>query len=349
MKYLFAGALGLAVLSWVFSGVPWALYLGNWLYFLSLTQGLFAVLLLLWLLGMEGLDALLVPAGVLTLSFAPVALLFLLGLWGGQDRLFHWSGDEGHSLWLSGPFLFGRNLAALLLFYSVAARIVLNFLKNRKKHPALLITLLLLFLLNQCLVSWDFGMTLSPHWHNTLFAPYFGFGGLYAGLALLMFMLAASKESACQLPVWEPLRKLLLTFALVWVYLWGAQFVPTWYANLPEETGPLYRGLSGEYAFFSVLMVFLLFVIPFVVLLFGGGRKGTMKPVLGMILAGSWIERYLVVVPPVRQLNSAAAPSAWVSGLTTMGFFAVVLFFALLSVDWLKRQSSTTARPSPAN
>ncbi len=347
-KYVFAGTLGIVVLSWFFVGIPWDVYVANWVFYLSLSQGVLALLALLWLLGANGVSILFVPSAIFTLSFAPLAFFALFGLWGGQKSLFYWNEGAGHSLWQSFPLLFGRNLVSLLLYYGMAFRLLLSYLREQKKNTRSLVFLVIFFLLNQTIVSWDFGMMLFPDWHHTLFALYFVFGGLYAGLAVLMLILSFSKRAVDYPGLWQVLSKLLLTFSLIWIYLWGAQFLPTWYANIPEETRPLYLHVSGKYSLLAMLMVSFLFVVPFFVSLSKIRKTGLLKMVLILLLAGSWLERFLIVFPPIREFNNHLLPLSWVTGLTTLGFFAAFYLLFSFYTQRLKKLSSDMPHPHPA-
>ncbi len=327
------------LISWFFTGVPWDFYLVNYIYLLGITQGLFAMIILLWLLGGDWPMTILVPAGVLTLSFSPLAILALIGLLGGQDALFYWR-SESHSLWLNTPFFFARNLLCLVLFYGLVCRTIARYMKDRKKNVPLLLILLLLFVVNQTIVSWDLGMYLSPNWHNTLFAPYFWFGDLYAGLALMMLILFAVKSKVIDTVTWLSFRKLLLVFSSVWAYLWVSQFIIIWYANVPEETGPFYMRYFGEYSGLTILMFGFLFLLPFASILLGLRKEVGLRTILVLILIGNWIERYLMVVPPVRRLNGSSILLPWVPGLTSIGFFAAFLLFFSLCYGLMAKQSS---------
>ncbi len=327
---LFAGVVVMLV-SWFFMGIPWGVYSANFITFLGITQGCLAILVLLWLLGAEWLSSYLVPVSVITLSFAPMAILFFLGLTGGQEVLFYWSRTESHSPWFSSPVFVARNLVSMLLFYGAVIYVVSSYLKDKTKHVYPLCFLLVFFVLNQTIVSWDFGMHLYPDGHNTLFAPYYWFGGLYAGLAILMLVLLTTEKKIIKTPKWISFRKLLFSFSLIWAYLWWSQFITTWYANLPEETTPFYMRFSGEFALASGLMFLCLFVIPFATIIMDRRNKLSLKPLLILILLGNWLDRYLMVIPPVRHLNEGVAhfpqQASW---LTTVGFLAG--FFLLLSL-----------------
>jgi len=324
----------LGIVATLFLGWPWASITANFVYLMGVTQGLFALVILLWLLGVNWVETYVVPAGMIALSFAPMAFFVLLSLLSGEEEIFHWSRSPDHSTWFSSSAFFTRNLGTLIAFYAVVFYITKKHLQDQSRQPQRLVLLIILFVINQSVIALDFGMNLSPGWHNTLFAPYYWFGGLYAGLAILMSMVLVAKESTQTSQSANNMRRLLLAFSSIWAYLWWSQYLPIWYANLPEETEAFYSRFSGEFSVLSGLMFLFLFFIPFAVTLLSKGKGESLKPVLIIILLGSWIERYLIVVPPIRHLNadSATIPQhfTWLDGLTTVSFFAC--FLLLLTI-----------------
>ncbi len=322
------------IASALFFGWPWASITANFVYLMGVTQGLFAIVVLLWLLGVKWVETYLVSAGIITLSFAPMAFFVLLSLFSGEAEIFHWSRSPGHSTWFSLSAFFVRNLGSLFAFYAVVFYIIKKHMGNQSRQPGRLFILLVLFVINQSVIALDFGVNLSPGWHSTLFAPYYWFGGLYGGLAILMSMAFGEKKTILTPQSTDNMRRLLLAFSSIWAYLWWSQYLPIWYANLPEETEAFYSRFYGEFSLLAGLMFLFLFFIPFVTTLLSKGKGALLKPVLITILIGSWIERYLIVVPPIRHLNESAATIpqhfTWLDGLTTVSFFAC--FLLLLTI-----------------
>lgn len=330
-KQSLAALLFVGVLAWLFVGIPWGIFTANFVYLLGMTQGILAIVVFLWLLGVKWAPSYVVPAGIISLSYAPMAIIFVLGLLKGQGEIFHWTQNPMHSSWFTMPSFLFRNLGALFLFYATTCYILVNFLKDRIKKPQGLCFLLLLFVLNQTFIGWDFGMNLSPGWHNTLFAPTYWFGNLYAGLAILMLMVIGTGNKIMERPTWDNMRKLLLSLSIIWVYLWWAQFITIWYANIPEEVGPLYARFSGGFSIPFGLTFLCLFLIPFATIILDRGKGHSLKYTLMIILFGAWLERYLMVIPPIRHLKeeTGSFELIWMEGITTAAFFAA--FLLLLS------------------
>ena len=89
-------------------------------------------------------------------------------------------------------------------------------------------------------------------------------------------------------------------FTLLWIYMFWSQHIVTWYGDLPNFTGPVFkREVAGNFTFIYVVMMFALFLIPFFAL---AQRKVKMNAkglaiVAFIICFGMWLNRYLMVMP----------------------------------------------------
>jgi len=94
--------------------------------------------------------------------------------------------------------------------------------------------------------------------------------------------------------IYNYLAQLMLAFTILWVYTFFAQYLITWYANLPDETGRIFRLQYGPFSTLFWLFFILKFVIPFSVLVFPYSRHEprVIGAVAVSIIAGYWIERY---------------------------------------------------------
>ena len=62
------------------------------------------------------------------------------------------------------------------------------------------------------------------------------------------------------------LGKLIFGFSIFWTYVWFAQFMLIWYANIPEETVYFYKRWEPEYKPWFWINIVINFVIPVLVL-----------------------------------------------------------------------------------
>lgn len=174
-------------------------------------------------------------------------------------------------------------------------------------------------------MAFDLIMALDPFWYSSLFGGYFFISTFYSGLAgiaviavLIRWNLGSSVITTAQL---RDLGKLLLGFNLTYVAMVWAQYIVIWYGNLPEETHFIilrvwempWAPLSWGVLVTSVLIPFLVFLsqrakqVPWIILLVGI-----------LILAGLWLERYVLVVPSLWKRGGA--PFGWIEVGITLGF-----------------------------
>jgi len=96
---------------------------------------------------------------------------------------------------------------------------------------------------------------------------------------------------------------MLFGFTAFWAYLVWCSFLPVWYANLPGETGEIIDRTSGGWQFFSLAIVALGFVLPFLMLFSETAKRRKLPMTLasGSVLAGLFTERALLVLRPLPQ------------------------------------------------
>lgn len=154
-------------------------------------------------------------------------------------------------------------------------------------------------------VSYDWAMSLEPHWFSTMFGPWFFMGGFWGGIAatilwsLYLRTQYRDVEHCVGLQVRHDLGKLAFAFTVFWTYLFFSQYIVIWYGKLPWEQAWIIHRSENGWGTYSVVTLLLCFVVPFAGLI---GRKAKMKPPLlagfaTVILTGLWMERYGLVAP----------------------------------------------------
>ncbi len=166
-------------------------------------------------------------------------------------------------------------------------------------------------------VAWDFAMALAPMWHSTIFGPYFVVGAIFSGIAALLLIMAVIRKTMglqayLQPRHFENLAKLLFLMSLLWAYFTVAENLTVWYGNQPHEMAVFGARVRGRYAPFFWSMVICNFIVP--CLLVGIRRLRSIKTAVisaVCVLAGMWLERFLIVIPT---LSFPPLPSAWGTG-----------------------------------
>lgn len=168
---------------------------------------------------------------------------------------------------------------------------------------------ILAYALPNTIIGWDFGMMLWPFYHSTVFTMYFMQGSLFGGTALLLLLFALL---SCLIDVRDYFRPrehvknlgiMLQAFAMLWLYLFWAQFFVTWYGNLPHEYAPLWAQLYGNYAPFFWAQIVCIIAIPTATTIFAEVKRSlpAMLLIAAIMNLGVWINRYLMVLPALSK------------------------------------------------
>ena len=289
-------ALWLFFLNGADAGRAWRSLLINFLFFSSLSGGLVVWLAVVgscdgrWHLPLQRLAA----AGIV---FSIPSVLALIVLWIGSPRWSPWYHARFHQgIWLDNDFLFGRDLAALLIFWAVAG----YYLLRRRRDQARLCgaVLVVVYCLAFSLLGFDLVMALDPGWYSNLAGGYFFISGLYIAVTCwALFCAWGNQASADQL---QDLGKLMVAFSLMTTYLMYAHLLIFWYENLPREVRfPLPRMHNGQWQQVSYLLLGLVYFGPLVLLLTEWSKRNRwpLGVVSAAVLAGMWIERWWLVAP----------------------------------------------------
>lgn len=243
--------------------------------------------------------------------------------------------------WLNMPFLVTRNIVLVGLLFAMALYFVYHALRpdmglteeaasgdasrsawrerlmqgwagqeqeevnSYRRMTTLGPAFVLVYALSMTVVSYDWIMSLEPHWFSTMMGPWFFMGAFWGGIAstTLWSLYLRAKDTDAEHHIglqqrWD-LGKLCFAFTVFWTYLFFGQYIVIWYGNLPWEQAWIIRRSAEPWGAYSALVIVLCFVVPFAGLI---GRKPKMKPALlatfaTVILTGLWLERYGMVAP----------------------------------------------------
>jgi len=244
---------------------------------------------------------------LLVLAVSPWLYPWFHGLHGGEDPSMWFK-----ELWLSPAAFILRALVYLIIWIVFASAIVRTSRRQDRdgdpghtlRNARLSAGFLVVFGLTFWLASFDWIMSLAPHWYSTVFAVYNFAGLLLSGLAMIAIM-------AIWLERLGPLRgilsgehlhdlgKLIFGFSSFWMYIWFCQYMLIWYANIPEETGYYVTRLEGFWEPLFVLNPLLNWVVPFAVLLHVPAKRSPalLLKICWVILVGRWVDLYMMIMP----------------------------------------------------
>jgi hypothetical protein len=279
-------------------------------------------------------------------SLLPIAAVPMLALWFGRHTLYAWSrpGAAAHdavlaakAAYLNVPFFFGRMLLFLTLWslFAISLRRIslaqdrADSLACHRRLVRLSAVFIVLFAVSFSLASFDWLMSLEPHWASTIFAVY-SFAGLFlAGLAAITLCVVLLSSGgpltgAVNASHRHDLGKLLFAFSTFWAYIWVCQYLLIWYGNLSDEIPYYIARTRGGWLALFLLNPLLNWLIPFVVLL---PRKAKRNPVVlrwvaGIILLGRWLDLYLLVAPAVLPRPRIGPLEV----LITLGFAGIAVY-----------------------
>ncbi|MDP6853684.1 MAG: quinol:cytochrome C oxidoreductase [Candidatus Marinimicrobia bacterium] len=153
--------------------------------------------------------------------------------------------------------------------------------------------------------SFDWIMSLEPHWFSTIFGLY-NFSGMFtAGLSFMIIILIYLRRKGFLPQIKDDhlheMGRYLFAFVTFWVYIWFSQHMLIWYANLPEETGYYLKRHIGSFGLLSILNIVLNWLAPFTILLFRKTKRSEKYLLIAsaLVLSGHWIDLYLMIFPPL--------------------------------------------------
>ena len=190
------------------------------------------------------------------------------------------------------------------------------------------------------IVGWDFGMSIVPGWHESIFAPYFVCGALYSGAgAVLVIMCLVRRAYHLEkyiLPKhFDNVAKIVMTIGLLWFYFFAGDAWSDWFTEDPTHINWLVY-LFGGYKWALITLAFFGMLVPLVTLPFKRLRTSpwAMLAVGVSVNIAMFTERIIVVVPEASRswLAWGDYTPTWVDVSITIGAFGLFGFlYTLLS------------------
>jgi hypothetical protein len=131
---------------------------------------------------------------------------------------------------------------------------------------------LVFFIFAVSFASFDWVMSLDAEWFSTIFGLLFLMNWVLTAFSFVIAVMAVLSARKPMSDVVAPahfhdLGKLLLAFIMLWAYFAFSQYLIIWSGNIPEETKWYLYRLRGGWGYVGLLIVFLHFALPFVMLL----------------------------------------------------------------------------------
>jgi hypothetical protein len=179
--------------------------------------------------------------------------------------------------------------------------------------------------------SFDYGMSLEPHWYSTIYGVLFfvahGLAAMAFAIAVLVHWPRGERPTPINPDTLHDLGKLMFAFTMIWAYVSFSQFLIIWYGNLPEEIPWYIRRTSHGWEFVAIAIALFQFAFPFLVLL---GRRIKRQPgplaAIALWILGMRLVDLIWLVEPAFERTGVFIP--WLDvGLTAiMGAIWLAVF-----------------------
>ena len=213
-----------------------------------------------------------------------------------------------------------------------------NFKKNFKISAGFLV----FYIYTESMMSWDWIMSVDPHWFSTLFGWYVFASMFVSGITVIALITIYLKSKGLMEFVNDShlhdLAKFMFAISVFWTYLWFSQFMLIWYANIPEEVTYFVTRIEDyNLPFFG--MIILNFIFPFLVLMNSDYKRVPWFIVMAgvVILFGHYIDVFNMIMP-------ATVGDRWFIGvpeisaiLLFLGLFMFIVFYALSKAPLLAK------------
>ncbi len=297
----------------------------------------------------------------ITYYLLPGALIVLGIAWWAGDHIFIWMDPEvvahdeliqAKSGWLNKTWFMIRGLIFITGWslyryfsrkFSLAQDLAdVNDNKNFKNNFRISAGFLVFYIYTESIMSWDWIMSVDPHWFSTLFGWYVFASMFVSGITVIALITIYLKSKGLMEFVNDShlhdLAKFMFAISVFWTYLWFSQFMLIWYANIPEEVTYFVTRIEDyNLPFFG--MIILNFIFPFLVLINSDYKRVPWFIVMAgvVILFGHYIDVFNMIMP-------ATVGDRWFIGvpeisavLLFLGLFIFVVFYALSKAPLLAK------------
>jgi hypothetical protein len=297
------------------------------------------------------------------MSFMPIGAVMLLVVLIASslhmNHLYHWMAEgvtdpasheydaiiTGKSAYLNLPFYWVRTI----LFFGVWLFFANWFRKNSlkedhldlsqisdgvspvyKKSIFMGVLFIVFFAYSSTAAAWDWIMSIDVHWFSTLFGWY-AFSGMWISCMIVAVVLVLYLKSKDLLKDVNrshihDLVKWMFAVSMLWSYLWFAQFMLIWYANVPEETA-YYMVRFEDYKLLYLGTFFINFLLPFFVLMARDAKRNVVfvLPVALILFFTHFVDVLVMVLPGTMHEHGQL-------GLVEIGMFLMFLGIFIFTI-----------------
>ena len=321
-------------------------YLVAYLFWIGITLGCLALLLLQYLTGgawglviRRVLEAATRTLPLMAVLFLPIIL--------GAHQIYPWTHHdemtktpaltEKARLYLNLPFFAGRG-AVYFAIWLLAVYLLNQWSLEQDRTAERRFTKRMrmisgpglgILVLTVTFASVDWAMSLNPEWFSTIYGLLFVVAWALSALAFVIAILAmlAPREPMSRVVRpnhFQDLGKLMLAFVMLWSYFAFSQFLIVWSGNLPEEIQWYLPRLRGGWGLIALGVVFFHFALPFMLLLSASFKRDARKLLMlaGLILVMRFIDLFWMIVP---EFGSEGFHISWMDVVAPLGIGGIWL------------------------
>ena len=281
---------------------------------------------------MEGITGYLLPGGIIVIVILALSGMHFnhLFIWMDPEVVAHDKLIAGKTGFLNLPFFLSRAVFfltgwSLYRYFSrkfSLAQDEANDISNHKKNFRISAAFLVFYIVTESIMSWDWIMSIDPHWFSTLFGWYVFSSMFVSGITAIALVTIYLKSKGYLEFVNDShihdLGKFMFGISVFWTYLWFSQFMLIWYSNIPEEvTYFMTRIEDYNLPFFG--MVVMNFIFPLLILMNSDYKRINYFIVMAgiVIILGHYMDVFNMIMP-------SAVGDQWFIGAAEIGGF---LFF----------------------
>ncbi|MGB2252459.1 MAG: quinol:cytochrome C oxidoreductase [Flavobacteriaceae bacterium] len=284
---------------------------------------------------MEGITAYLLPGAIIVFVILALSGMHFnhLFIWMDPEVVAHDKLIQGKTGFLNTPFFLARAafyIAGWVTYRYFSRKFSLaqdqaSDVSNHKKNFRISAAFLVFYIVTESMMSWDWIMSIDPHWFSTLFGWYVFASMFVSGITTIALIAIYLKSKGYLEKVNDShihdLGKFMFGISIFWTYLWFSQFMLIWYSNIPEEvTYFITRIEDYNLPFFGMLVMN--FIFPLLILMNSDYKRINYFIVMAgiVILLGHYMDVFNMIMP-------SAVGDQWFLGIPEIGGF--LFFFGL--------------------
>jgi hypothetical protein len=256
------------------------------------------------------------------------------------------SGYLNFPFWIvrAAIFLIGWNIYRYFSRKNCLAQDEANDNNFYKKNFKLSAGFLVFFIVTESIMSWDWIMSVDPHWFSTLFGWYVFASFFVSGITTIalttLYLKSKGYLEYVNTSHIHDLAKFMFGISVFWTYLWFSQFMLIWYSNIPEEVGYFITRIEHfNLPFFG--MVVMNFVLPVLILINTDFKRLSWIVVMAgtIILLGHYVDFFNMIMPSTVGTQWFIGIPEISSLLFFVGLFIFVVFSALTKAPLLAKRN----------